>query len=259
MDAITPDGRPLSERMCTCATHCTNDCEVAHCGDNAPWCDCSCHADKYKAMAALAAQKVAEANELTRGKSDHVIKNGLCLFCRSWLSNWESSPMIIDSVRYTCVEQYMMSMKARRFGDRVTLAKIMGTSIPKEQLEYGRLVQNFNDPLWYDVALEIVTRGHVEKYRQNPKLLIKLQQLGDVEFVEANPIDKRWGIGLGTDNPDAADKNKWLGQNLLGQAITKAKMLIEDLEIAGVSTGGGVDRIWRLDTASKFIIGLDQV
>jgi len=196
---------------------------------------------------------------INSGKSDHVIVNGLCLFWKSWLSNWTTSPMLIDSVRYTCVEQYMMSMKARRFGDYITLKNIMGTSSPKEQKDYGRMVQNFNEPLWYDVALEVVTRATVEKYRQNPQLLIKLQCLGDVEFVEASPIDKVWGIGLGTDNPDAADKNKWLGQNLLGQAITKAKMLIEELEIAGVSVGGGMDKIWRPDTADKFMIGLDQV
>lgn len=62
---MTPDGRPLSYRMCTCATHCANDCEAAHCPPGTPWCDCSCHTEKYKAMAGLVEQKAAEAKVRT--------------------------------------------------------------------------------------------------------------------------------------------------------------------------------------------------
>lgn len=193
------------------------------------------------------------------GKSDHVVKNGFCLFWKSWLSNWTTSPMMIDNVRYTCVEQYMMSCKARLFGDHATLKQIMATTVPKEQKGFGRSVVNFNEKVWLEVAFDVVLRGTIEKYRQNPSLLIKLEQLGDVEFVEASPIDKVWGIGLGVDDPDAADKSKWLGQNLLGKAIDAAKEKIEKLESAGVSVGGGADLIWKPGVSDRFLIGLDQV
>ncbi len=191
--------------------------------------------------------------------SDIVTGNGLCLFWTAWPSNWQSSPMLIDSVRYSCVEQYMMSMKARLFGDRDELNKIMSTQIPKLHKDYGRAVKGFNPEVWSSVAYEVVLRATVEKYRQNPKLLILLQKIGDLEFVEASPVDVIWGIGLGTDNPDALDKSKWKGQNLLGKAITHAKKLIEELERDGVSVGGGVNKIWSPDTAGKFLIGLEDV
>ena len=191
--------------------------------------------------------------------SDIVTGNGLCLFWTAWPSNWQSSPMLIDSVRYSCVEQYMMAMKARLFGDRATLKKIMATQIPKVQKQLGREVKGFNPEVWSEVAYEVVLRATVEKYRQNPKLLILLQASGDLEFVEASPLDTIWGIGLSADNPDALDKSKWKGQNLLGKAITQAKQLIEDLERDGVSVGGGVNKIWRPEVSGKFLIGLEDI
>jgi ribA/ribD-fused uncharacterized protein len=152
----------------------------------------------------------------------------------------------------------MMAMKARLFGDRATLKKIMATQIPKVQKQLGREVKGFNHATWSDVAYEVVLRATVEKYRQNPKLLILLQAAGDLEFVEASPEDVIWGIGLGTSDPDALDRTKWKGQNLLGKAITQAKQLIEELERDGVSVGGGVNKIWWPETAGKFLIPLEE-
>ena len=191
--------------------------------------------------------------------NDIVTGNGLCIFWTAWPWNWQFSPMLIDSVKYSCVEQYMMAMKARLFGDRATLKKIMATVIPKVQKQLGREVKGFDQDVWADVAYEVVLRATVEKYRQNPKLMILLQKSGNLEFVEASPEDTIWGIGIGPDNPDALDKTKWKGQNLLGKAITQARDIIEELESDGVSVGGGVDKMWRKDTTNKFLIGLDEI
>ena len=50
--------------------------------------------------------------------------------------------------------------------------------------------------------------------------------LKDWEFVEASAYDKIWGIGLGENNPDIFDVEKWQGQNLLGKAIKEAQQQI---------------------------------
>jgi ribA/ribD-fused uncharacterized protein len=193
------------------------------------------------------------------GMKDIVIKNGLCLFWGDWPSNWTSSTMIIDNVKYNCVEQYMMSMKARLFGDREALKLIMNSDNPKEQKRIGRSVVGFETDRWFEIAYEIVLRSTVEKYRQNPKLLILLQSMGDVEFVEASPQDVIWGIGLGPNNPDSSDKSKWRGQNLLGKAITTAKMLINEFERDGISIGGGINKMWSKDLVNKLLIGVEEV
>lgn len=47
---LTSVPRPDSlqyNKMCTCSVHCTNHCEVGHCGPNPPWCLCWCHAGEY--------------------------------------------------------------------------------------------------------------------------------------------------------------------------------------------------------------------
>lgn len=42
--------------------------------------------------------------------------------------------------------------------------------------------------------------------------------------------DKIWGVGLGEDDPDILYREKWQGQNLLGEAIMAArKQIIEEL------------------------------
>ena len=48
--------------------------------------------------------------------------------------------------------------------------------------------------------------------------------------LQASPVDKVRGIGLDEENPDILYKEKWQGENLLGQAIMAArKQIIEEL------------------------------
>lgn len=46
---------------------------------------------------------------------------------------------------------------------------------------------------------------------------------GDAVLVEASPRDRIWGIGMSASHPDATDPRKWLGENLLGFALMKAR------------------------------------
>lgn len=139
------------------------------------------------------------------------------------LSQWWMGRFSVDGVDYTCAEQYMMAEKARLFGDGEMLSAILGAKHPKEMKAYGRAVRNFIPSVWESRCFEIVCRGNVEKFRQDPALLAYLLGTGGRILVEASPRDRIWGIGMGKSNPDAGNPMKWRGRNLLGFALTRAR------------------------------------
>lgn len=155
------------------------------------------------------------------------IRSGFALFWKEWPSNWEASPFALDGKQYNCVEQWMMAEKARFFKDEEVRKEILATSDPKTQKALGRKVRDYDDRLWSKVRFDIVVRGTIEKYEQNPHLKELLLSVPDgTRFVEASPFDKVWGIGMSQNDPRATDPSLWLGQNLLGYAIDDALRII---------------------------------
>lgn len=161
-----------------------------------------------------------------RARREVTVRGKYALFWGQWPSNWEHSPFVIDGVTYNCVEQWMMAEKARVFGDEHTRSLIMSAADPAEQKRLGRRVRGFVQATWDVECYPIVLRGTLEKYRQNKWLLEKLLASGDLEFVEASPEDRIWGIGMRATDPGADDPAQWRGRNLLGKAITEARAII---------------------------------
>lgn len=62
---------------------------------------------------------------------------------------------------------------------RDTHQLIMSTQDPREQKELGRKVKGFVPDVWEAVSLDIVIRGNLAKFRQNPGLKDKLLATGD--------------------------------------------------------------------------------
>ena len=96
---------------------------------------------------------------------------------------------------------------------------ILAAATPKAAKALGRKVKNFDEKLWGACCLEIVTRGNVEKFRQNEALLHFLLSTTGKVLVEASPHDRIWGIGLRQDDSRATDPSLWQGSNLLGFAL----------------------------------------
>ena len=138
-------------------------------------------------------------------------------------SQWYLCDMTIDGIVYCCNEQYMMAEKARLFGDVVVLAKIMATRDPAEMRRLGRIVSGFNQQIWDDSCVGIVTDANYHKFSQNVDLRDQLLATGNATIVEASPRDTIWGIGLGASNPAARVPASWRGKNLLGIAIMAAR------------------------------------
>lgn len=146
-----------------------------------------------------------------------------------FLSNWHPAHFTVNGVSFTCVEQFMMYSKAMLFDCADIAEKVLQTSDPKTQKALGRSVRNFDATVWDAKRLNIVTVGCREKFAQNPRLLAQLIATGTRRLVEASPYDRIWGIGLRETDPRAETPARWLGKNLLGEALMEArKMLTAD-------------------------------
>lgn len=144
------------------------------------------------------------------------------------LSQWWPCRFAVDGVTYTSAEQWMMAGKARLFGDHETLAAILAETDPKRVKALGRTVRGFDPERWGEACFELVTRGNVAKFSQNPPLRSFLLGTGEKVLVEASPLDAIWGIGLGAADERARDPLRWEGVNLLGFALMRARAAIRE-------------------------------
>ena len=155
------------------------------------------------------------------------------LFWGEWPSNWYraefDAEVLIDGKKETKhfynSEQYFMYMKAIIFGDYEIAEKILATKDPKKAKELGRIVRNYDDKVWNDMRYKVMVDANKAKYNHNESLkkLITSDEFKGKWFVEASPVDKVWGIGLGENDPLADDEKNWKGQNLLGKALDEVR------------------------------------
>lgn len=138
---------------------------------------------------------------------------------KTCFSQWYECRFTVDGTEYHTAEQYMMAQKAKLFGDKEVLQKIMQADNPGEYKKLGREIRHFDDNVWDKHKYDIVVSGNMAKFSQNPELLSFLLKTGDRVLVEASPYDRIWGIGLPADAPDIENPFKWKGQNLLGFAL----------------------------------------
>lgn len=136
-----------------------------------------------------------------------------------YLSNWYLSEFTIDDIAFSSMEQYMMYEKAILFHDQETAKKILQKDNVAEIKALGRIVQNFDDTVWVKSREEIVYKGVLEKFRQNPELRKRLERTGEEVIAECAVKDKIWGIGLSMKDEDRFCVERWKGQNLLGKIL----------------------------------------
>lgn len=139
------------------------------------------------------------------------------------LSQWWPAAFEIAGQRYPTAEHYMMAEKARLFGDAAAALRIVAAASPGAAKAIGREVRNYDEATWVAQRLDIVVRGNLAKFGQNPALAAYLSETGNKVQVEASPVDRIWGIGLGRDDPAATDPARWPGLNLLGFALMRVR------------------------------------
>lgn len=141
----------------------------------------------------------------------------------SCLSQWYPAPFTVEGVKYATAEHFMMAEKARVFKDPASEQLILAASSPGEVKRLGRATKNFDRPAWEKQRVDVVVRGSVAKFQQNPDLWKYLDSTGECVLVEASPDDAIWGIGYAKDDERAQDPRRWRGENLLGFALMAAR------------------------------------
>ena len=139
------------------------------------------------------------------------------------LSQWWPARFEVEGQAYPTAEHYMMAEKARLFGDDEMRRKILAAPDPGKAKALGRKVRGFDAASWDAVCFDIVVRGNVAKFGQDPMLGGWLRKTGTAVLVEASPVDPIWGIGLAADDPRAQDPAQWQGRNLLGFALMRVR------------------------------------
>jgi len=159
------------------------------------------------------------------------------LFWKNWLSNFhycKITDTFVDfgELTFFCAEQYFMYIKALTFNDHQVANKILYCTKPDEAKELGRQVRNYDNKIWSKIREKVMYRANFLKYTQNQELKEKLlnPDWKDKRFVEANPYDKIWAIGLSEDDPRALNQKTWLGENLFGKVLddVRAQILINE-------------------------------
>jgi ribA/ribD-fused uncharacterized protein len=153
----------------------------------------------------------------------------------SCLSQWWPAVFTVDGVQYRTAEHWMMAEKARLFDDERSAAAIVAAHSPKEAKALGRGVAGFDGERWAAARFDVVVRGSIAKFGQDPALRDYLLGTGDAVLVEASPVDPVWGIGLGADDAKARQPAEWPGTNLLGFALMQARHVLAGVD---VHTGG---------------------
>ncbi|MFI5833478.1 NADAR family protein [Micromonospora sp. NPDC051300] len=139
------------------------------------------------------------------------------------LSQWWPAPFTVDGREFATAEHWMMWHKATLFDDHAIAERVLGASHPHRAKALGRQVRGFDEAVWAARRWDVVVAGSVAKFGQHEPLRRFLLGTGDRVLVEASPTDRLWGIGLTADDPRAADPATWLGENLLGFALTEAR------------------------------------
>lgn len=144
-------------------------------------------------------------------------------------SQWHPSQFVDeDSIEYSCAEQYMMYKKAVLFGDSTSAKKILKTRNPREQKCLGRKIKGFKESTWKKHREEIVFRGNLLKFGQNPTLQKRLLETTGTTLVEASPADQIWGIGLREGDQRTLCRKTWRGLNLLGEILVKVRCALQN-------------------------------
>ena len=147
-------------------------------------------------------------------------------FYTNYMSNFEYSPIVENSIMFGTSEQYFMYHKALKFNDIETANDILKYPFnPMKCKQFGRCVKGYDETVWNSVRYSVMYNANYLKYTQNHHLGKLLKQTGTKMLVEASQYDTVWGIGMSVEeaNRTVTSTKQFKGQNLLGQVLMEVR------------------------------------
>lgn len=150
------------------------------------------------------------------------------LFLRGPFSNFVTADITYRGYSFQTTEQAFMYAKAVEFNDEETAIKLLDPTLdPWDAKKLGREVKNYVDRVWSQVRYTRMLEVNRLKYK-DPTYAKLLLATGNKMLVECNPRDTVWGIGLSETDPDAVNKSRWKGQNLLGEVLMQIRKELQE-------------------------------
>ena len=109
-----------------------------------------------------------------------------------WLSNFYPSPILIDGIKYSCVENYYQAQKATEENLTNWIAQ---APKPWFAMKAGRMLRRHEfQKDWEKMKVDVMRTGIRAKFTQNPVLKKKLLETEDLPLHENSPTDTYWGM-----------------------------------------------------------------
>lgn len=156
------------------------------------------------------------------------VTNKYVYFLRGPLGNWSKSQISYDDHVFFSSEQLFMYLKAKLFNDDATALKILHCHNSRTAKILGREVKGFDEEIWKQNREKCMFTALAYKYKydENFRELLMNPEFANKEFVEANPEDNIWSIGISEDKcSDSADN--WQGLNLLGKTLNRLRATVQ--------------------------------
>lgn len=139
------------------------------------------------------------------------------------LSNHHQSPFLLEGQQFHTMEQFLAWRKAKLAKRKSLINRALSSVNPVICKGILNELRGVNADEWEDMLDEVVTSGLRAKFTQNRALAQFLISTHPKTLGEAS-LNRRWGIGLPLNSPEALDVSKWVeGGNLLGKKLSQVR------------------------------------
>lgn len=175
-------------------------------------------------------QKDCPNNDGTKRSKEALVFFG----SKSIFNHWNKEyPFQLNSIDYTCVEQYIISEKCLLFGDNEAAKLVMEETEPREMKNAAEFIQNYDHRIWMQNCYDIVLEGVRAKFQANEKAKSCLIETNRLIIGEATKNSK-WGIGKHISEDYVLDFSTWKGENMTGKILMQVREELHAMQASQV-------------------------